>query len=243
MGRRDGASVDRAVADHDRGAAPDRTPDRAGGAAPQRAPASGRAADDGSDGPPDETPAFAPAPLAASLDAAAVRRVWPEILAAARTQSRSVEAMLVNATVRAVQDDVLVLGMGVPSLARRLSEPRNADVVSAALHSVLGVRWQVRCEHGDAPPPAPRGGGGAAAPPPPAPSRRPAPVRRSTAPDDGEPLPPEPPDEDVPPPVDEETMIAEAAATPVASGERRDPEEEAIELLSSQLGAKAMKGP
>ena len=223
-------------ADHDRGAAPERAPDRAGGAAAERAAAPERVADDG----PAEPPAAAPAPQAASLDAAAVRRVWPEILAAARTQSRSVEAMLVNATVRAVQDDVLVLGMGVPSLARRLSEPRNADVVSAALHSVLGVRWQVRCEHGDAPPPAPRGG---AAAPPPTPSRRPAPVRRSTAPDDGEPLPPEPPDEDVPPPVDEESMIAEAAATPAASGERRDPEEEAIELLTSQLGAKAIQGP
>ncbi len=226
----DRAGQDRAASDR---TAADRAPGR-GEASPAAAP--GRAS-----GPSPADPPAAPAPRAASLDAAAVRRVWPEILAAARTQSRSIEAMLVNATVRAVEDDTLVLGMGVPSLARRLSEPKNADVVSAALHAVLGVRWQVRCEHGDGPAPAARGG--SAAPPPPAPPRRPPPVRRSTAPDDGEPLPPEPPDEDVPPPVDEETMIAEAAATPAVPSERRDPEEEAIELLTTQLGATALHRP
>jgi DNA polymerase-3 subunit gamma/tau len=179
----------------------------------------------------------APAPQAASLDAAAVRRVWPEILAATRTQSRSIEAMLVNATVRTLDGDVLVIGMGVPSLARRLSEAKNTEVVTAALLAVLGVRWQVRFEHGDGAASTARGG--AAAPPPP-PPRRPPPVRRSTARDDGEPLPPEPPEEEAPP-EDEESMIAEAAATQPPAGERRDPEEEAIELLTTQLGARTME--
>jgi DNA polymerase III subunit gamma/tau len=190
---------------------------------------------------------------AGSLDAAAVRRVWSEVLAAARTQSRSIEAMLVNATVRAVQGDILVLGIGAPSLARRLSEPRNADVVSAALHSVLGVRWQIRCEHGDGP--APEGRSGAPRrpapsdaprrPQPPQPpqqaarSHRPAPVRRSAAPDDGVPLPPEPPDDDVPP-EDEEAMLAEAAAAGPSGAELHDPEEAAIELLTTQLGARTI---
>jgi DNA polymerase III subunit gamma/tau len=191
---------------------------------------------------------------AGALDAAAVRRVWSEVLAAARSQSRSIEAMLVNATVRAVQDDTLVLGIGAPSLARRLSEPRNADIVSAALHSVLGVRWQVRCESGDTPPAPPAGGRSA-------PSRRPAPSeppprrqqarpsarvhqtpparRPQSAPDDGVPLPPEPPDDDVPPEDDEEAMLAEAAV-PVSDAGRRDPEEAAIELLTTQLGARAI---
>jgi DNA polymerase III subunit gamma/tau len=207
-------------------------------------------------------PAAAP-PEPAALDATAVRRVWSEVLSAARAQSRSIEAMLVNATVRAVQGDTLVLGIGAPSLARRLSEPRNADIVSAALHTVLGVRWQVRCEHGDAPAPAPApapSGGSRSAPvrrpapsdappqrpqagPPPARSQRPPPVRRSAggSPDDGVPLPPEPPDEDAPPDDDEEAMLAEAAVpVPVSDAERRDPEEAAIELLTTQLGARAI---
>jgi DNA polymerase-3 subunit gamma/tau len=56
------------------------------------------------------------------------------------------------------------------------------------------------------------------------------------------PLPPEPPDEDVPPEDDEEAMLAEAAV-PVADGQRRDPEEAAIELLTTQLGARAIERP
>jgi DNA polymerase-3 subunit gamma/tau len=175
------------------------------------------------------------------------------VLAAARSQSRSIEAMLVNATVRAVQDDTLVLGIGAPSLARRLSESRNADIVSAALYTVLGVRWQVRCESGDTPA-APPAGGRASAPrrsePPSRPqqatspprAQRPAPTRRAPASDDGVPLPPEPPDEDAPPEDDEEAMLAEAAV-PVTDAERRDPEEAAIELLTTQLGARAIDRP
>jgi DNA polymerase III subunit gamma/tau len=201
--------------------------------------------------PPPAEPAAADPGTA--LDAAAVRRVWSEVLAAARAQSRSIEAMLVNATVRAVQGDTLVLGIGAPSLARRLSEPRNADIVSAALHTVLGVRWQVRCESGDAPAAPPAGGRGGAPrrpeppsrpqqAPPPARAHRPPPARRSSAPDDGVPLPPEPPDDDAPPDDDEEAMLAEAAV-PVADGERRDPEEAAIELLTTQLGARAIERP
>jgi DNA polymerase-3 subunit gamma/tau len=170
--------------------------------------------------------------------------VWSEILAAAKQRSRSTGALMVNATVRAVEGDVLVLTIGSEPLARRLSDPRNTDVIADALHAVLGVRWRVRCDHGDA---APASAPPRAAPPRPAaapqrPSRptpsRPAPTRRPAV-DDGEPLPPEPPDEDVPPD-EEEAMMAEAAADAAAPVARRDPEEVAMELLSAQLGAKAI---
>ena len=178
-----------------------------------------------------------------ALDAAAVRRVWSEILAAAKQRSRSTGALMVNATVRNVDGDVLVLAIGSEPLARRLSEQRNTDVIADALHAVLGVRWRVRCDHGDAPPPPARPSAPRTAPPPQRPARpapaRPAPARRS-APDDGEPLPPEPPDEDAPPD-DEEAMMAEAAADAAAPTARRDPEEVAIELLSAQLGATAIE--
>ncbi|TQM36347.1 DNA polymerase III tau subunit [Pseudonocardia cypriaca] len=203
--------------------------------------------------PAPPSPAAEPAAAqGGALDAAAVRRVWSEVLAAARAQSRSIEAMLVNATVRAVQGDTLVLGIGAPSLARRLSESRNADIVAAALHTVLGVRWQVRCESGEAP--AAPAAGRSAPPrradppsrpqhtPPPARAQQSPPARRAPTPDDGVPLPPEPPDEDAPPEDDEEAMLAEAAV-PVSDAERRDPEEAAIELLTSQLGARAIERP
>ncbi|MFD1518714.1 DNA polymerase III subunit gamma and tau [Pseudonocardia yunnanensis] len=182
---------------------------------------------------------------AAPLDAAAVRRAWPEVLAVAKERKKRTAALLVSATVRAVENDTLVLSIGTAPLARLLSEQSNTEVIAEALHAVLGVRWRVRCEHGDGPAAAPASSSASPAPAssPPAPQRRPVrppPVRRSTAPEDGVPLPPEPPEEE-PPPDDEESMIAEAAAEPIAAPvERRDPEEAAIELLSAQLGARAI---
>ena len=152
-----------------------------------------------------------PAPAAASLDATAVRRVWPEILAAVRQRSRSTEALLVNATVRAVDGDTLVLAIAAPPLARRLSEQRNTDVISDALRSVLGVQWQVRCDAGEAGAsqrraaperpqrqvpqrPSQRQGGQAAGQQAARPGRRPA-----GGADSDIPLPPEPPPDDAPP--------------------------------------------
>jgi DNA polymerase-3 subunit gamma/tau len=192
---------------------------------------------------PESTGPRPPEP-AATLDAAAVRRVWSEILAAAKQRSRSTGALMVNATVRAVDGDVLVLAIGSEPLARRLSDPRNTDVIADALHAVLGVRWRVRCEHGDAaaPPPSPPRSAAPRTPPPQRPSRpapsRPAPAPRPPA-DNGTPLPPEPPDDDAPPD-DEEAMMAEAAADAATPAARRDPEEVAIELLTAQLGAQAI---
>jgi DNA polymerase-3 subunit gamma/tau len=191
--------------------------------------------------PEQAAPPAAAAPAASSpggppaIDAAAVRRAWPAILDAAKQGSRSTGALLVNATVKAVEADTLVLTIGAAPLAKRLSEQRNTEVISAALRSVLGVAWRVRCDHdggpgGRAPAGAANGGGAPAASPPPAPTRR-VPSRSGQEP----PLPPEPP------PYDEEEMLAEAAAD--ASGaptSRRDPEEVAIELLSAQLGARAV---
>ena len=218
--------------------------------------------------PPAQEPPAAPAPgRGTDLDAAAVRRVWSEVLAAARSHSRSIEAMLVNATVRALDGDTLVLGIGAPSLAKRLSESRNADVVSAALHDVLGVRWTVRCETGDGPSGAPARAAAAApqrpatqrqAPqrrqvPPPAAQQQPTPPpaapeqpqRAATPPPvDDEPLPPEPPDDEEPPEDDEysaDPMTDSAAPPDMPEPERNGPEEAAMRLLSSSLGAQKLE--
>ncbi len=201
-----------------------------------------------------QSPAAAPAGSGAALDAAAVRRVWSEVLTAARTRSRSIEAMLVNATVRTLEGDTLVLGIGAPSLARRLSESRNADVVSAALHDVLGVRWTVRCESADTPAGPARAAAPAAQRPAP-PVRRSAPQTTAPAPApaapeprpavappvDEEPLPPEPPDEE--PPDDEfaaDPMTDSAAPDDMPNPDRNGPEEAAMRLLSSTFGAQRL---
>jgi DNA polymerase-3 subunit gamma/tau len=175
--------------------------------------------------------------------------VWPEVLAATKQRKMRTHALLVTATVRSVDDDTLVLAAGTAALARLLSEQSNLDIIAEALNAVLGVRWRVRCEFGDAPPPQQPPERARSQPPAPhqyrpsAESRPELPERRRRiAPDDGIPLPPEP-SADEPPPDDEEAMMAEAAADlrgePVS---RRDPEEAAIELLAAELGARAIDG-
>ncbi|OZM73334.1 DNA polymerase III subunit gamma/tau [Amycolatopsis antarctica] len=101
---------------------------------------------------------------AGGLDAVAIRRVWPQLLAAIRKVpgQRSTEAMLTQAGVHSVDGSQVTLTHSAEPLARRLSETHNAEKIAAALHEVLGGQWQVRCVHG-----AP----GAAA----APAARPAP--------------------------------------------------------------------
>ncbi|WP_223198747.1 DNA polymerase III subunit gamma and tau [Solihabitans fulvus] len=193
-------------------------------------------------------------PVSGALDAVAVRRVWPQLLAAVRAASRSTEAMLSNATVQEVAGNTVVVSHTSAPLARRLAEPRNSDAIAQALTSVLGGQWQVRCVHGEP--------GAVAAAPAAAKPARPAPTRPSQgAPrEDGEqppqrrmvpsrdttPLPPEPPELDEPPPPepeDEEELLAEAARPqePGTDGKRLDPEEIALQLLADELGAKPLK--
>jgi len=122
--------------------------------------------------------------------------------------------MLAGAIVRAVEGDTLVLAHESAPLAKRLTEQRNADVIRDALKDALGVDWRVRCEVG------------AGLPIP-----------------EADPLPPEEP---APDPVEaqraeEDSMIAEVGRDEDAAP-RRDPEEIALELLQSELGARRIDG-
>jgi DNA polymerase-3 subunit gamma/tau len=192
------------------------------------------------------------------MDAAAVRRVWPELLAEVRKQpgGRSTEAMLTNATVQEIEGDTVVIAHAAAPLARRLAESRNMDLVAQALNNVIGGKWKVKCVHAGAAtaaaiqaPPAPR-------PQPTRPSTRAAAVEtpqreapRPATDHDEIPPPPEPPEPDdpLPPPPPpqteaeaEEEMLKEAGEK-TDDGERvvpRDPEEIAIELLTQELGAR-----
>src|SRR5262249_42290290 len=126
----------------------------AGGAAERAAPTPEPPVPSAAAGRRDPEPATEPAtpPTATPagpgvIDAAAVRRAWPGILEKTKQGSRSTGALLMNATVKAVEGDTLVLTIGAAPLARRLSEQRNTDVISAALRAELGVAWRVRCEH------------------------------------------------------------------------------------------------
>ncbi|OBJ62776.1 DNA polymerase III subunits gamma/tau [Mycobacterium sp. 1423905.2] len=159
---------------------------------------------------PAPKPAPEPAGAPGELNAAAVRSMWPTVREKVRQRSRTTEVMLAGATVRALEDNTLVLSHDSAPLARRLCEQRNADVIAEALKDALGVNWRVRCETG-APEPTPS-------------------VAATKA--------PEPPPEVISAQRDEEeSMLAEAGQTDT-SAPRRDPEEVALELLQHELGAR-----
>ena len=157
-------------------------------------------------------PEAAPTPAAvagtAELSATSVRSMWPTIREKVRERSRSTEALLAGAVVRAVAEDTLTLAHESAPLAKRLSEQRNIDVIRDALKDALGVDWRVRCEFGVGEPV-----GDAALPS--APGAGAADTRRA----------------------EEDDMIAEVGTADDASP-RRDPEEVALELLQSELGAR-----
>jgi DNA polymerase III subunit gamma/tau len=181
--------------------------------------------------PPGRSPEPQPEPVAepavtvpGQLDAAAVRRVWQNLLDAVREHSRATQVLLSNATASAVDGDVLVLTLPTAPLARRLADDRNVEMIKGALRAVLGVDWQVRCEHAGAAAPRAAQQPQRARPvqrPPERPARpatrRPAAPQRPAAVDDGIPLPPEPPDPaDLPEPEpDDPGPVPQLAARPV----------------------------
>ncbi|WP_370333655.1 DNA polymerase III subunits gamma/tau [Mycolicibacterium hippocampi] len=171
-----------------------------------------------------EAPVVTPAAAVAAGEptAAAVRTMWTTVREKVRERSRTTEVMLAGAIVRAVDGDTLVLSHESAPLAKRLTEQRNADVIREALQDALGVNWKIRCEVGASSPPP------AAAP---AASGNPGNSGNLTA----TPIDRESPRDD------EESMLAEAGnADPAAP--RRDPEEAALELLQSELGARRIEG-
>ena len=168
---------------------------------------------------PPEPPAPAtPAPAAVpgELNAAAVRTMWPTVRDKVRERSRTTEVMLAGATVRAVEGNTLVLTHESAPLAKRLSEQRNSDVIAEALKDALGVNWRVRCETGS-----------------------PAVSEVAAVPAKEEPA--AVPEVDSAQRDEEENMLAEAGQGD-SGAPRRDPEEVALELLQSELGARRIDG-
>jgi DNA polymerase-3 subunit gamma/tau len=89
-----------------------------------------------------------------------VRRVWPELLAVVKRHKRTTEALLKNAQVHELSGGVLTLSTTSPALARRIGDDLNKDVLREALNELLGVRWKVEAVvEGAAGRPATGGGG------------------------------------------------------------------------------------
>jgi DNA polymerase-3 subunit gamma/tau len=189
---------------------------------PPQAPASAPAV------PADPPAASAPAPSAPApaappaapgqLDAAALRRLWPEVLEIVKQSSRRARALLDNAQITAATGDSITVAAPA-ALARMIADDSNTSILRAALTKVVGGTWKVTVE--------PEGAGGAAGDngggrPGPA-----APAAPPTAP------PPEPDPRD----------DADYDPTPAAAAPASDPEAEAVRLLQSQLGARPIDQP
>jgi DNA polymerase-3 subunit gamma/tau len=146
------------------------------------------------------------------LDAAAVRRIWPEVLDAVKRRRRTAHALLMNVSVHSVDNGVLTLTISSVPLSRLLAQDANTEVVRSAVKDVLGVDWRINVVID-----GPAGGSGEAG------GAGGDPGAAATPPDD-------PRDDEPSPPT------AGGGAT------RVDPEEAAISLLQSTLGAKRMDG-
>jgi DNA polymerase-3 subunit gamma/tau len=146
-----------------------------------------------------------------------VRTLWPTVRDKVRERRRTTDVMLDGAIVVAVDRDTLVLSHVSAPLAKRLNEQRNVEIIRDALKDALGVNWNIRCEAGTT------DGPGA------------GPDQRSHPRNDPTPPPPDA--------AEEESMLAEAAeAEREGAVPRRDPEEVALELLQTELGARPIDG-
>jgi DNA polymerase-3 subunit gamma/tau len=225
----------------------------AGGPAGGQDPVAGSSPAVGGEAAPE--PAAAPA-ASGAIDAAGLRRLWSDLLAAVRKNSRSTEAMLTNATVQSIDGDTVVIAHTAAPLARRLGEPRNTDAIAKGLSEVIGGNWQVKCVHSTLnaaatqsvaqkprtePPTFKRPTQPAPEPPPaPAPVARPEPVVRPAPvvkPAADEPPPPEPPDDDY----YEDEFAAAAGAAAAAPEEPRDETADMVKLLTDKLGARPIE--
>ncbi len=79
-----------------------------------------------------------------TLNTSDVRRVWPELLKVVRGHKRTTEALLKSAQVHDLAGGVLTLEATSPALAKMLGDDLNKDVIRAALQELLGVRWKVQ---------------------------------------------------------------------------------------------------
>jgi DNA polymerase-3 subunit gamma/tau len=108
------------------------------------------------------------------VDAAAVRRVWDEVLTMVGRKSKKVAAWAREATVREVDRDTLVLVFRHTFHAHALAA--DPDLLVESVHEALGGEWQIRCEVAGQPGAvaAPAPAAAPAAPPAPRPAARPA---------------------------------------------------------------------
>ncbi len=99
----------------------------------------------------EDAPAEPASPAAGSLDLEKVRRSWSLILEEVRKKSRSLHALLADATVGGLDAGTLQLEARFPFHAQQLAEAKNAGQIAQAIETVLGHAPKVTAVVGDHP--------------------------------------------------------------------------------------------
>jgi DNA polymerase-3 subunit gamma/tau len=137
--------------------------------------------------PPTQAEAPAPAPVAAApagaVDAAAVRRIWSEILQSVSRRRRTPHAILMTAEVTDVRDNELVLSFSAAMLGA-FQRSQDVDwVLREVLTELLGGSWRITGQvarpggpgpEASGPPHSSPGGSPSGSPPPPPPADLPS---------------------------------------------------------------------
>ena len=88
----------------------------------------------------------APAVAIGAIDAAAIRRLWPEVLDIVKQASRRTRALLDNAQVASLDGDLLTLSAATAPLVKMIADDSNTELLRTALASVVGGAWRVNVE-------------------------------------------------------------------------------------------------
>jgi DNA polymerase-3 subunit gamma/tau len=91
------------------------------------------------------SPVAVPPLATGDLDAAAVRRIWDDVLEVAKRLKRRTHALLLSgpAQVVDVRANVLVVGFASGPVERQFNTGDNVDILRVALKEVLGVDWRI----------------------------------------------------------------------------------------------------
>jgi DNA polymerase-3 subunit gamma/tau len=87
-----------------------------------------------------------------TMDAVAIRQLWPAVLDAVKRGKQRTRALLHDAQVASVDGDLITLTAPSSTLARMISEDSNVEVVRAALRDEVGGDWRITVQTLDAPP-------------------------------------------------------------------------------------------
>ncbi len=102
--------------------------------------------------PAKSAPAEPPKPApAGAVDAAAIRRLWPEVLDIVKQASRRTRALLDNAQVASLDGNQLTLSATTAPLVKMIGDESNTELLRSALASVVGGTWRVTVELAGAP--------------------------------------------------------------------------------------------